>query len=710
MDFTKDVSELAETEAKAELAALGAEIGKHNRLYHGLDTPEISDADFDALRRRNDVLEAAFPHLKIAGSAANSVGAAPDSGFSKIAHSKPMLSLSNAFSDEDVVEFDTRIRRFLNLPATPPIRYAFEPKIDGLSLSIRYEQAKLVRAVTRGDGQVGEDVTANVRYIDDIPKTLEGTVPDVIEVRGEVYMAKSDFLALNERLVAKGLEPKVNPRNAAAGSLRQSNAKVTAERPLRFFAYGWGEMSEFPGTGQSETLQAISAMGFRINEHSRVFDSIADMLEWYLHIQTIRPTLPYDIDGVVYKVDDLALQSRLGFVSRSPRWAVAHKFPAEKAFTIVRDIEIQVGRTGALTPVARLEPVTVGGVVVSNASLHNEDYIVGLDSAGKPIRDGVDVRVGDKVVVYRAGDVVPAIGDVVLAERPEGSVAYVFPLKCPVCGSEAVREIGASGKLDSVRRCTGDYACEAQTVEKLKHLVSRGAFDIVGLGEKQIDIFFADTDLPVREPADIFTLRRRNDRSPVPIRSKSGFGPASETQLLAAIDARRTIALDKLIFGLGIRQIGSSTASILARHYLTAEAAFAGMRAAVAGTEAFMDIVQLPGLGEAAAKALAAFFGNERNDAAVSRLLAEIDVLGMEAPKSDSPVSGKTVVFTGSLARMSRDEAKAMAERLGAKVSGSVSAKTDLLVYGPGAGSKLKKADDLKIKSMTEDEWFELVD
>jgi DNA ligase (NAD+) len=703
-------SAMSKAQAKEELARLDAEIARHNRLYHDDDAPEIDDGTYDALRRRFNTIAELFPDVADGLKASKSVGARGTRGFEEVRHSRKMLSLANAFTDEDVHGFVDTVRKYLALSPDTAVRIIAEPKMDGLSMSLRYEDGLLVRAVTRGDGEVGEDVTANVRGIADVPQDIRAaTTLPVLEVRGEVYMTKANFFALNEALEAAGKPVKANPRNTAAGSLRQRDPAVTASRKLNFMAYGWGEVSEFPSRTQTGMLEFIAGAGFKTNSLTVAFDDVALILENHRGISAIRASLPYDIDGVVYKVDDLDLQDRLGALSNTPRWAVAHKFDAEEATTIVRDIEIQVGRTGALSPVARLEPVTVGGVVVSNVTLHNEEYIAGIDPDGEAIRTGGDLRVGDTVIVYRSGDVIPKIKDVVAEKRPASATAFVFPTKCPVCGSDAIREVNKSGKIDSVRRCTGGITCSAQGVEKLKYFVSREAFDIDGLGEKQIEYFFNDAELPVREPADIFTLRARNQQAAIPIRSREGFGVSSETKLLDAIDERREIKLDRFIVALGIRHVGQSTSKTLARHYGNLDAFLEAAHAVkmdLLGSAA-IEMTALPDIGKAVVESLAGFFSNQRNAEAVARLAAELRVSDADRPAAtQSPVTGLTVVFTGSLARMSREEAKAMAENLGAKVSGSISAKTNLLVAGPGAGSKLKKAEELGIETITEDEWF----
>jgi DNA ligase (NAD+) len=691
---------LSETDARAEHAALAAALAENDTLYYQEDAPVLSDAEYDALRLRLLALEGRFPVLAQSGSPSRKVGAKPSEKFGKVRHRVPMLSLANAFSDTDVTDFMERVRRFLDLPAGEPIAVTAEPKIDGLSLSLRYEGGVLVRAATRGDGEEGEDVTANARTIADIPQHLPAGGPDPCEVRGEVYMSHADFAALNERQAAEGKPVFANPRNAAAGSLRQLDASITASRPLRFYAYAWGEMSPLPGATQWEVVQAFGAWGFVINPLMRRCLGAEELLAHYRSIEAQRATLGYDIDGVVYKVDAIALQNRLGFVSRSPRWAVAHKFPAERASTIVEAIEIQVGRTGALTPVAKLRPVTVGGVVVSNATLHNADEIARLD-----------VRVGDAVHVQRAGDVIPQVTDVILAQRPEGAQPFVFPHVCPCAlATPVVRETNASGEEGVVRRCTGEFACPFQRIEHLRHFVSRRAFDIEGLGEKQIAFFFEDADLPVREPADIFTLAERDGRNLRRLKGKEGFGEVSARNLFSAIEARREIALERMIYALGIRHVGETTARVLARGYGTWESFLAACEAIAQGDAAVQhEMDALDQIGEAVIEAVARYFGEEHNRAIVERLSAQVRVLPAEKPRAQSPVAGKTVVFTGSLVRMSRDEAKAMAERLGAKVAGSVSRKTDLVVAGPGAGSKLDKAREFSVEVIDEDAWFERV-
>lgn len=709
------VENLTEEEAAAELAYLAAEIARNDELYHGHDAPEISDADYDALKRRNEEIEGRFPALVRDDSPSRRVGAAPLATFAPIAHSRPMLSLDNTFSDEDVRDFVASVYRFLGRLPDDSIAFTAEPKIDGLSMSIRYENGRLVTAATRGDGATGENVTANVLTIAEIPSRLPAGAPAVVEVRGEVYMAKSDFLALNEKMAAEGKQTYVNPRNTAAGSLRQLDASVTASRKLRFFAYAWGEMSAMPADTQFGMIEVLKSWGFPVNPMTQRLSRVEDIIAHYREIGLARPDLDYDIDGVVYKVDELALQERLGFRSRSPRWATAHKFPAEQAFTTVEKIDIQVGRTGALTPVARLTPVTVGGVVVTNATLHNADYVEGIGNNGERIREkGHDIRIGDTVIVQRAGDVIPQVLDVVMEKRPAQSVSYEFPKTCPVCGSHAVRERNEkTGRLDSVTRCTGGFVCRAQAVEHLKHFVSRNAFDIEGLGSKQIDFFFEaeDPSLSIRTAPDIFTLEKRQAASLTKLENIDGFGKVSVRKLYDAIDARRSIALNRFIYALGIRHVGETNAKLLARAYGTYAAFEEGMKAsAPLSGEAWSELNSIDGIGEVVARAMVEFYKEPRNVDVIDRLLQEVTPEAAEAVVvTSSPVAGKTVVFTGSLEKMTRDEAKAMAERLGAKVAGSVSKKTDLVVAGPGAGSKLDKAKEFNVEVIDEDGWFERI-
>ncbi|MDP3339879.1 MAG: NAD-dependent DNA ligase LigA [Frigidibacter sp.] len=704
---------MAPEQAAAEWQRLAEAVTRANRAYHTEDAPDLTDAEYDALKRRLAEIEARFPALA-AGSPTQEVGAPLAEGFAKVRHEIRMLSLENAFAEDEVTEFDTRIRRYLGLGPDAPLPFTAEPKIDGLSLSLRYEGGKLVQAATRGDGEMGENVTANAATIADIPQQLTGA-PEILEVRGEVYMSHADFAALNARQQEAGAKTFANPRNAAAGSLRQLDATITAARPLRFFAYSWGALSEPLAATQLGAIQRLAALGFSTNPLTALCDGPAALIAQYRTIETQRATLGYDIDGVVYKVDDLALQARLGFRSTTPRWAIAHKFAAELAWTRLEAIDIQVGRTGALSPVARLTPVTVGGVVVSNATLHNEDYIAGRDSAGQPIREGRDIRIGDWVQIYRAGDVIPKIADIDLSRRPEDAQPYSFPTLCPECGSEALREEG-----DSVRRCSGGMACPAQAVEKLKHFVSRAAFDIEGLGAKQIEAFFHDTLLPIRAPADIFTLAERDAASPLQkLKNREGWGERSATNLFRAIDEKRQIPLNRLIFALGIRHVGETGASVLAAHYGTWEAFEAAMTAAdpaagegpkPKGNPEWQELIAIDGVGPVLAASVVTSFHQPAERAAIDALAAHLDVQTVvRRVATDSPVAGKIVVFTGTLERMTRAEAKARAEALGAKVAGSVSAKTDILVAGPGAGSKATKAADLGVEVIDEDAWLALI-
>ncbi len=696
----KSVEALSEAEAADELAFLAAEIARHDALYHAQDTPEISDADYDALRQRNTAIEVRFPHLKRADSPSDMVGATVSEKFEKVRHRVPMLSIDNAFSDEDAHDFIDRVRRFLKIAAETKVGFTAEPKIDGLSLSLRYEGGKLITAATRGDGAVGENVTANARTVADIPKMLKGDYPDVLEVRGEIYLTHADFAALNERQEAAGKQTYVNPRNTAAGSLRQLDASITASRPLKFFAYSWGEVSAMPSDTQMGMVAALGRYGFKTNPAMARFEDADGLLGHYRRIEEQRASLGYDIDGVVYKVDDLALQQRLGFVSRSPRWAIAHKFPAEKATTTLNGIDIQVGRTGALTPVARLAPVTVGGVVVTNATLHNAEEI-----------ERLGIKIGDTVIVQRVGDVIPQILGYVPEKRPANAQPFAFPHVCPCdLKTPVVREATAGGAEGVVRRCSGEFACPYQRMEHLRHFVSRRAFDIEGLGEKQIEFFFSDPDLPVKSPADIFTLARRDAENLKKLKDKEGYGETSAAKLFAAIEAKRSIGLDRLIYGLGIRHVGESTAKTLARAY-GSFAAFHDVALKIAGGDepAAEEMDALEDIGSAVIEAVARYFGEDHNRALVEALVKELTVADAEKPQGNSPVTGKTVVFTGALERMTRDEAKAMAERLGAKVAGSVSKKTDLVVAGPGAGSKLAEAQKHGVEVIDEDEWFRRV-
>ncbi len=700
----KPVEGLSEAEAKAELKRLAAEIAHHDQLYYRKDAPEISDAEYDALRERNAAIEARFPALRRPDSPSDRVGAAPVEAFGKVRHAVPMLSLGNAFDEEEVADFMGRVRRFLGLGAEATIEVVAEPKIDGLSISLTYEDGRLVQGATRGDGVEGENVTPNVKTIKQVPQRLSGrNVPGRIEVRGEIYLAHADFKKLNAEQSASGGKVFANPRNAAAGSLRQLDPSITARRPLRFFAYAWGAASALPAKTQSGAIECFGRWGLPTNPLLRVCDSLEDVLAYYREIGAKRASLGYDIDGVVYKVNRLDWQERLGFVSRAPRWAIAHKFPAEEVTTKLLDIEIQVGRTGALTPAAKLEPVTVGGVVVSNATLHNEDEIARKD-----------IRIGDAVIVRRAGDVIPQVMGAVLDKRPKGAKPYKFPHLCPVCGSAAVREVDAkTGEADVVRRCTGGLICRAQLKERLKHFVSRNAFDIEGLGEKQIELFY-DEDL-IKEPAHIFTLAARDARLPPEARlaAKKGFGEKSVDNLFKSIEARRKTPLDRFIYALGIRHVGETTARDLAKALGTLDA-FRDVAVAAAkggkGSEAYRELDDIEGIGETVVDALIAFFGEPHNIKALDDLLEQVDVQPfVRAAAAASPVTDKTVVFTGSLEKMTRNEAKALAERLGAKVSGSVSKKTDYVVAGADAGSKLAKAREAGVTVLTEDEWLKLV-
>ncbi|KSB87480.1 DNA ligase [Caulobacter vibrioides] len=775
------VADLTEAQAVEELEHLADAMAGHDLRYYQDDAPSISDAEYDELKRRNADIEARFPHLVRENSPSLKVGAARSAQFSPVEHGVPMLSLDNAFSNDEASEFDARIRRFLRIGADEPVFYTAEPKIDGLSASIRYEKGVLVQGATRGDGRVGEDVTANLKTIADIPHRLKGSGwPDVIEIRGEVYVELEAFAAFNRAAEEAGSRTYANPRNFAAGSLRQIDPKISATRPLRFFGYAWGLASEPFAAGQWEALEKLEEWGFVTTAPpAQKVEGAQGLLDVYAHFETLRPQLPFDIDGVVYKVDDLERQRRLGFVSRSPRWAIARKFPAQRARTILEAIDIQVGRTGAHTPVARLKPVTVGGVSVTNATLHNADEIARLD-----------VRIGDTVVLQRAGDVIPQIVEVDVSARPEGALPYDFPhvCECPL-KTALTQEINANGVESVVRRCTGEFACPFQRVEHLRHFVSRRAFDIEGLGEKQLQAFFDEGW--INEPADIFRLAKDEEKLAA-LRERDGYGETSVKNLVAGIDARRTIGLDRMIYGLGARDIGETTSTVLARHFdtfadlqaaseaaakglpgatylelstaagvgpkaldLLVEAGRAGVpadpwpqsddlelkigqvvpkltkpaRAALAqryGTweafaeglaeaakgapgEDYLHLAAVDGVGPVAAQSLARFFAEEHNRQKVENLLGELDVQAVAKPKTDTAVAGKTVVFTGSLEKMTRDEAKAQAEALGAKVASSVSKKTHLVVAGPGAGSKLKTAQDLGIQVMTEDEWLALV-
>jgi len=702
-----DPAKLTEAQAKAELKRLAAEIAVHDKRYYQEDAPTVTDAEYDTLRQRNAAIEARFPDLVRADSPSKRVGAAPTGKFKKVRHALPMLSLDNAFAEQDVVDFVMRIRRFLKLGEDEKLAFSAEPKIDGLSMSLRYEGGELVTAATRGDGAEGEDVTANIRTLEDVPKKLKGrNVPDICEVRGEVYMTKHAFLALNERQKAAGDTIFANPRNSAAGSLRQKDPKVTASRPLGFFAYAWGEMSAMPADTQSGMIKWFEACGFKTNPLTKLCRTTEELIAFHRKIEEERAELDYDIDGVVYKVDRIDWQERLGFVSRTPRWGIAHKFPAERAITILKDIEIQVGRTGALTPVGKLDPVGVGGVIVQNVTLHNEDYIKGIGGDGEPLRDGRDIRIGDTVIVQRAGDVIPQVVDVVIDKRPKNAKPYHFPKKCPCfLHTDLVREETATGEEGARTRCTGEFACPYQKVQHLMLFVSRRAFDIEGLGEKQIELFFEKEW--VKEPADIFTLERKHRSELLEL---EGFGETSVRNLFSAIEARRSIALDRFIYALGIRQVGETTALALARGYGSWKAFHeAGLKVTKGDEETIAEMDALDQIGDTVIRAVAAYFGESHNRGIVERLTKEVKILDAEKPKKDTAIAGKTVVFTGALEKMTREEAKAQAERLGAKAAGSVSKKTDYVVAGPGAGSKLADAKKFGVTVLTEDEWLKLV-
>ena len=703
-DYTA-VEDLSGDMAKDELARLAASINEANSAYHGDDNPIMTDAEFDFLKKRNLEIELRFPEYKRSDSPTEKIGSLPSETFSKIKHSKKMFSLANAFKNSDLYDFDEQVRRFLNFGVADPLEYTVEPKIDGLSLSLRYEKGKLVFAATRGDGTTGENVTANALRISDIPRNLSTKI-DILEVRGEVYMEHKDFENLNQNQGFLGKKIFANPRNAAAGSLRQLDPVITAERPLKFLAYAWGELAEPLDKTQFGAIKKLKDLGFKTNSHTKLCKNIDEALSHYSKLSKIRSELGYDIDGIVYKVDSLNLQSRLGFRSTTPRWAIAHKFPAEYSWTQLQSIDIQVGRTGALSPVARLKPVTVGGVVVSNATLHNQDYIEGRDNSGKEIRAGKDIRINDWVEVYRAGDVIPKISDVDLTRRLEDSTAYRFPSYCPECGSEAVRDEG-----DAVIRCTGGVNCSAQAIEKLKHFVSRKAFDIEGLGGKQIELFFVDETLSVKEPADIFTLELRDQNNLTKLKERPGFGKKSATNLFDAIKKKKTIELSRFIFSLGIRHVGENVAKLLARHFLTWSKFVQAMSIAQnSESQEYLDLVAIDGIGIAVVNSLVSAFGvgKERNN--IDRLVKHLVLLDEILPDNDtSSLSGKTLVFTGTLEKMSRSEAKSLAENLGAKVSGAVSAKTDLVIAGPGAGSKIKKAEELEIEVLDETAWLNLI-
>jgi len=703
-----DVADLTKAQAKVEHMRLALELEGHDRRYYQDDAPSVTDAEYDALRQRFNAIEKRFPDLVTSDSPSQKVGATPSGRFKKVRHALPMLSLDNAFAEADVIDFAARIERFLKLPDSK-IDFSAEPKIDGLSMSLRYEGGELVTAATRGDGAEGEDVTANIRTLEDVPQKLKGrNMPDICEVRGEVYMTKKAFLALNERQKAAGDTIFANPRNSAAGSLRQKDPSITASRPLGFFAYAWGEMSAMPEATQTGMIHWFERCGFKTNPLTRLRHSVEELIAFHRKIEEQRAELDYDIDGVVYKVDRIDWQERLGFVSRTPRWAIAHKFPAERAMTVLRDIEIQVGRTGSFTPVGKLEPVGVGGVIVQNVTLHNEDYIKGIGGDGEQLREGRDIRIGDTVVIQRAGDVIPQVVDVVIDKRPNGAKEFHFPKKCPCpLHTDVVREETATGEEGSRARCSGEFACPYQKIEHLKLFVSRRAFDIDGLGEKQLQYFFDEGW--VKEPADIFTLQKRNAK--LKLEEIEGYGETSVRNLFNSIEARRRISLERFIYALGMRHVGETTALALARGYGSWQAFHdAGLKVAKDDEEAIAEMDALDQIGDTVIKAVAAYFGESHNRGIVDRLVKELEeIVDAEKPKSNSAVAGKTVVFTGSLEKMTRDEAKAMAERLGAKAAGSVSKKTDYVVAGPGAGSKLAEAQKHGVQVLTEDEWLKLV-
>jgi DNA ligase (NAD+) len=703
-----DVATLTKAQAKVELTRLTLEIERHDKAYYQDDAPKISDAEYDVLRKRFNAIEARFPEFVGSDSPSQKVGAAPSGRFAKVRHAVPMLSLDNAFAEEDVVDFVGRIRRFLKLSEDERIDFSAEPKIDGLSMSLRYEGGELVTAATRGDGAEGEDVTANIRTLEDVPKKLKGrNLPDICEVRGEVYMTKQAFLKLNERQKAEGSTIFANPRNSAAGSLRQKDPSITASRPLGFFAYAWGEMSAMPEETQSGMIGWFERCGFKTNPLTKICHSVEQLIAFHRKIEEARAKLDYDIDGVVYKVDRLDWQQRLGFVSRTPRWAIAHKFPAERATTVLRDIEIQVGRTGSFTPVGKLEPIGVGGVIVQNVTLHNEDYIRGIGGDGEQLREGREIMIGDTVIVQRAGDVIPQVVDVIIDKRPKAAKPYHFPKKCPCpLHTDVVREETAAGEESSRARCSGEFACPYQKIEHLKLFASRRAFDIDGLGEKQIEYFFEQGW--VKEPSDIFTLEARNAK--LKLEEIEGYGATSVRNLFESIRRRREIALERFIFALGMRHVGETTALALARGY-GSWAAFhdACLKVAKDDEEAMAEMDALDQIGETVIASIKAYFGESHNRGIVERLTEEVTILDAEKPKSNSAIAGKTVVFTGSLEKMTRDEAKAMAERLGAKAAGSVSKKTDYVVAGPGAGSKLNEAKKHGVAVLTEDEWLKMV-
>ena len=683
------VADMNRDEASAELERLAVEIGRHDQRYYIDAAPEIDDAAYDELRRRNLAIEERYPDLRRPDSPSQRVGAPPAEGFEKVEHRTPMLSLENAFADDDVTEFFARVRRFLGLEDDEPVDVVGEPKIDGISAAVRYEGGHLTVGATRGDGSVGENITANLRTVRDLPLRLHGTdIPEILEVRGEIYLGRDDFLALNATREAEDEPPFANPRNAAAGSLRQLDSRITAGRGLHFFAYAWGEISSMPAETHWDFLARLKTWGFRTNPLARRCANADDLLALYREISSDRAALPYDIDGMVYKVDRLDWQERLGTVSRAPRWAIAHKFPAERAQTVLREITIQVGRTGALTPVANLEPVTVGGVVVRRATLHNEDEITRKDA-----------REGDTIVIQRAGDVIPQVVEVILDKRPKDSAAFIFPDSCPECDSLAVRDEG-----EVIRRCTGGLICPAQAVERLKHFVSRDAFDIEGLGARNIETFWRDGW--IKTPADIFTLERREGAGELGLGDREGWGEKSVENLFQAISDRRRIGFDRFIYALGIRQVGQATARLLARQYGSTEAWRRAMEGAQGREgEDYDELIAVEGIGPAVAEDILEFFAEPHNRDALDALASELAVEALEAPDADSAIAGKTVVFTGTLETMTRAEAKSRAESLGAKVAGSVSKKTDFVVVGADAGSKAKKAAELGVEILSEEDW-----
>lgn len=703
-----DVAKLTKPQAKIEHMRLALELEGHDRRYYQDDAPSVTDAEYDSLRQRFNAIEKRFPDFVSSDSPSQKVGATPSGRFRKVRHSVQMLSLDNAFAEQDVRDFAERIARFLKLP-DDKIDFSAEPKIDGLSMSLRYEGGELVTAATRGDGAEGEDVTANIRTLEDVPQKLKGrNIPAICEVRGEVYMTKKAFLALNKKQVEAGEAPFANPRNSAAGSLRQKDPTITASRPLGFFAYAWGEMSDMPEETQTGMIGWFERCGFTTNPLTKLCHSVEQLIAFHRKIEEQRAELDYDIDGVVYKVDRIDWQERLGFVSRTPRWGIAHKFPAERAMTVLRDIEIQVGRTGSFTPVGKLEPVGVGGVIVQNVTLHNEDYIRGVGNKGEELREGRDIRIGDTVVIQRAGDVIPQVVDVVIDKRPKGAREFHFPKKCPCpLHTDVVREETAAGEEGSRARCTGEFACPFQKIEHLKLFVSRRAFDIDGLGEKQLQYFFDEGW--VKEPADIFTLQKRNNK--LKLEEIEGYGETSVRNLFASIESRKRIALERFIFALGMRHVGETTALALARGYGSWDAFHdACLKVAKGDEEAIAEMDALDQIGDTVIASVGAYFGESHNRGIVDRLVRELDeIVDAEKPKSNSKVAGKTVVFTGSLEKMTRDEAKATAERLGAKAAGSVSKKTDYVVAGPGAGSKLAEAQKHGVTVLTEDEWLKLI-